>query len=976
MILEGRVTLLCGNTLCRQHLDEFETIFKCPFCHEQHSIPDDGYFINEDIGQKIDSFYQSDSLRKEAKESLTKLNDIIYDYEKIDPDCYIFDYIGGIVNRVDLHRDEMIEEVIQKSKEMKKQLKEKEQKCKSNLINLVKMKIEPDDLAISTSKNKEQNDLLANLNEQLNLVQNETKKYENKLLMNEAIHFEKYEKSSSFGKLSFYSNKTNVLSDNCGQLIKIIQLNYDCILSVQVDVKSNKLITVSFHGEIKVFNLETGECLKTFKDHEHSVDNILLIPDNKFISRSSNNILKIWDLNSYECLHAKQITRNNRYGHICLISDNQIAYSCNGKIHILDLNSLNTLKSFKAHADQIKHLLLVDKTKLMSCSDKKEKKIKIWDLKTFKKIKEINIDSNLSSISYLKPLSDRILLSCCYYKNIINLWQIETGQMIKSIELEFSVHSAKLLNDELIALAQRTTREGLIIIYNFIKMEKIIIMSAHESDIDKLCLISNGNLVSLSDSQIKYWKMLDGDLERVKVSSVKSDQSTNEIEESIIKLNQLIKDYENIDPELYVINYIEIYLNRVNCHQEELLKEINEKSDEIIKQLKAIEEECKLNALQLEKVSFRQLKSNILPLWKNSLRKRDLNQEELNDILLRINDNIGLVKNLIKKHKSDLLMNKAIYFDKKEKSSLFGKLYVYSGKTHVLSDNFGDLIYRGERLNHDLNKSVMEFDENNNKMITSSNNKTIDISNYRTAVFLKRLDGHQNVVTSILVISNSRLVSASRDKTIKIWNLNSYECLNTLTNESGVSSLCLITDNELACGSEDGSINIWDLNNSNKIKTFREHYNKINNLILADKTKLISCSNENIKILNLETFECIELVKGYSRVINHLELTADGNLLSCSDDQTVKLWQTETGQLLNSIKFDDVVKCIKSLNEELISFSLKNGQIHIYNINKMETLKIISAHESECYRLYLFKNGVLLSESIYGEIKLWQIFDE
>ena len=33
------------------------------------------------------------------------------------------------------------------------------------------------------------------------------------------------------------------------------------------------------------------------------------------------------------------------------------------------------LKSFKAHVDQIKHLLLVDKTKLMSCSDKKELKI-------------------------------------------------------------------------------------------------------------------------------------------------------------------------------------------------------------------------------------------------------------------------------------------------------------------------------------------------------------------------------------------------------------------------------------------------------------------------------------------------------------------------------------------------------------------------------------------------------------------------
>ena len=90
-------------------------------------------------------------MRKEAKESLSKLNDIIYDYDQIDPEGYIFDYIGLILNRVDLHRDEMIDEIIVKSKEMIKQLKDKEQMCKSNLSKIEKMNIEKlnsDDLRI------------------------------------------------------------------------------------------------------------------------------------------------------------------------------------------------------------------------------------------------------------------------------------------------------------------------------------------------------------------------------------------------------------------------------------------------------------------------------------------------------------------------------------------------------------------------------------------------------------------------------------------------------------------------------------------------------------------------------------------------------------------------------------------------------------------------------------------------------------
>ncbi len=94
LILENPVRLLCGNNVCREHLDEFDTKFKCPFCHKQHSIPQGGFYVNEKIELKIQTIYQSDPLRKEAKESYNKLNEIINNYEKInDPDGYISNYI-------------------------------------------------------------------------------------------------------------------------------------------------------------------------------------------------------------------------------------------------------------------------------------------------------------------------------------------------------------------------------------------------------------------------------------------------------------------------------------------------------------------------------------------------------------------------------------------------------------------------------------------------------------------------------------------------------------------------------------------------------------------------------------------------------------------------------------------------------------------------------------------------------------------
>ena len=152
LILENPVKLLCGNNVCREHLNKFEAKFKCTFCHKQHSIPEDGLFVNEEIEQKIDSFYQSDPLRKEAKESYNKLNEIINNYEKIDdPDGYISNYIGEIRERVFSHRDEMVEEIHNKSKEIIKQLEDKKETCKSNSTKLEKINLDqskPDDLLV------------------------------------------------------------------------------------------------------------------------------------------------------------------------------------------------------------------------------------------------------------------------------------------------------------------------------------------------------------------------------------------------------------------------------------------------------------------------------------------------------------------------------------------------------------------------------------------------------------------------------------------------------------------------------------------------------------------------------------------------------------------------------------------------------------------------------------------------------------
>ena len=515
MLLHNPITLHCGNSLCQHHLDTFKNQFKCFFCDEKHQIPKNGFQINKSINLMLNSFIEMDPLRKEIKESFEDLNKLICDYEKLDPDGFIFEYIGDVINNVCLHRDELIKEINAKSDEIIKILKEKSKTCKSNAsklqkINLCQLKSNDFPSWIYTFrvpqlKKEELNDLLAKLNEKKVQLQNEMKKYKSDLLMNESINYDQYD-DNLFGDLSFNSCKSNLLSRNFGQLIQNFDQHSDRVTSIQVHEKSKKLISVSDDSTIKIWDLETGECLKTLNEHQKWVTGILIIPIySLFISGSHDSTIKIWDLNTYECLNTLEC--ETAVFSLCLISNDQIACGCaHGKIQIWPLLHLNRMKSFFAHCFWVSYLSPIDKTKLISCSGERDTNttIKIWDLETLDCI--IELEGHSSTVHYSQLTTNGRLFSCSDDQTV-KLWQIETGELLKSIEFEDAVTCMKCLNEDLIIVA---LGNGEIQIYDDNEKKIIKTVSAHTSMIYQFCLLSNGNLVSSSDEgDIKLWEIFE-----------------------------------------------------------------------------------------------------------------------------------------------------------------------------------------------------------------------------------------------------------------------------------------------------------------------------------------------------------------------------------------------------------------------------------------------------------------------------------
>lgn len=437
------------------------------------------------------------------------------------------------------------------------------------------------------------------------------------------------------------------------------------------------------------------------------------------------------------------------------------------------------------------------------------------------------------------------------------------------------------------------------------------------------------------------------------------------IYDSLNRLVSIIDEKNAITPDGYISDYFNRLRTKIKTHRDKLIQEIEIKCNEILINLDEHEINAKMITPESNKsYSIEFSKQEILE-WRQQIRRHDQADQNLLD---RINFNIKSIENDLDKFKSQILMNKNLEFFPLN-NNLFGELILTTDNIK-LANNIGSLIYTFN--GHSEIVYSIQVIEQMNKIFSTSKDKTIKVWDLKTGECLKTL--RQEYWDTCLVFSNlhKKLISGSFDKTVKIWCLEKYETIHVLNNISTVLSLCLLSENELACGLGDGSINIWDLNYHKKTKTIEAHKKNVSCLKLtSDLNRLISGSGDMmIKVWDSRTHTLIRELAGHTDSITCLEITFDENLLSGSIDMSLILWNLNTGERLRQIMLDSYLHCLKRISDDFLVIGSGNGRIIIFDLKIFQQIKTYPAHSRYVTDLTLLSNGNLLTASANGQIKL------
>jgi WD40 repeat protein len=248
---------------------------------------------------------------------------------------------------------------------------------------------------------------------------------------------------------------------------------------------------------------------------------------------------------------------------------------------------------------------------------------------------------------------------------------------------------------------------------------------------------------------------------------------------------------------------------------------------------------------------------------------------------------------------------------------------------------------------------------------------------------IKKLSNHKDEIYCLINLSTGGFATGSADGLVLIWDDYLLDLSLTIhAHKSSVSSICQAkytknkeNKNILLTGGNDSVIQLWDINDDyNNIKKLKVNGPIINLFYLSNEV-FASFTNNQLLLWSIDTYESI-----YKIEINNifiLEYLADNIFAAGMEDNSIMIFNvfdTKMSHKKELIGNDEIVSCIRKINEKYIISGNYEGNLIVWDLIKMEMFfKIEKAHLYKINCIIQLNNGLFVTCSNDKKIKIWDL---
>jgi WD40 repeat protein/serine/threonine protein kinase len=226
-----------------------------------------------------------------------------------------------------------------------------------------------------------------------------------------------------------------------------------------------------------------------------------------------------------------------------------------------------------------------------------------------------------------------------------------------------------------------------------------------------------------------------------------------------------------------------------------------------------------------------------------------------------------------------------------------------------------------------------------------------------------------------------RLVSASWDKTMRLWDVDTGQETLVFEGHTGeVWAMVFSPDGKrLASASRDKTVRLWDVDKGQQPLVFKGHTEEVVAVAFSpDGKRLASASRDNtVRLWHVDNAQQPLVLSGHSNWVVAVVFSPDGKrLASASNDKTVRLWDVDKGQAPLVLKghTDWVVAVAFSPDGKRLASASRDETLRLWHADKEQVAFMLDGHTDGVTAVAFSPDGKrLASASRDNSVRLWHM---
>jgi WD40 repeat protein len=266
------------------------------------------------------------------------------------------------------------------------------------------------------------------------------------------------------------------------------------------------------------------------------------------------------------------------------------------------------------------------------------------------------------------------------------------------------------------------------------------------------------------------------------------------------------------------------------------------------------------------------------------------------------------------------------------------------------------------------------------RIVSASHDKTLRIWDAASGQSLGTLSGHEGSVRGCAWSPDGRrIVSTSGDKTLRIWDAASGRSLGTLSGHEGSVRGCAWSrdGHRIASTSHDQTLRIWDAASGQSLGTLSGHEGSVTDCAWSpDGRRMVSASyDKTLRVWDADSGQSLHTLSGHESSVWGCAWSPDGRrIVSASDDKTLRIWDGDSGRTLRTLSGHEgsVWSCAWSPDGRRIVSASDERTLRVWDADSGLSLRGLSGHGGSVLGCAWSPDGCrVVSASYDNTLRIW-----